>query len=492
VAFLMFRRRLLLSVNLLLTLGLLGVLFIMVNYLASRRYARWDLTRQQLTALSDLTRQTLRGLTEPLTIVVFYEPTHPLYPFVRGLLEEYERLSPRVQLEYVDPHQDFARAQQLVQEFEIDVNDPDALNLVTFKSGTRRKYLSDTDLAEFDYRAITAQGEPRLQAFKGEEAFTSAIVSVTQASQPIVWLTSGHGEKSIEVSEPTGLSELKKYLEQQNMQVEQVTLLERPAIAAEVNLVIIAGPTRRFAEHELQLLQSYLEQGGRLLALVDPLTDTALEEVLLRWGIQLGRDVVVDPARQLPFISAANLLVTTYTRHPIVEKMQTLVTLFPLARSARPAEPLPEGVAATPLAMTSPDGWGEINTQVETFAFTEGEDLAGPVPIAVAADRPLVLPILKDDGAPQTRTRTRLVAVGDSDFIVNAQLGNVGNRDLLLGSTYWLIEEEQRIGIGPKVLQSIRLSLTAQQLRGIRWFSLLGMPLLCGLLGVGMWCLRRK
>jgi ABC-type uncharacterized transport system involved in gliding motility auxiliary subunit len=473
------------SVNLLIALILLGVLFIMVNYLSSRHYARWDLTQQKMTALSEKTVQTLKAIEEPLAVIVFYQPTHRLFELIKDELKEYERTSQKIEVEYVDPEQDIARAKQLAQQFQIE-----DLNLVVFQAGSRHKYLSDTELAEYDYGPMQLGGQPRVKAFKGEEAFTSAIISVTQAEAPLVWFTSGHGETSMEAQEPGGLSDLKKYLEQQNMSVQTVTLLEHASILSNVKLVVIAGPTRRFTEAEVALLHIYLEQGGRLLALIDPLNDSGLDALLERWGITLGMDIVVDPARQLPFVSAANLFVLTYTQHPIVEKMKTLVTLYPLARSVRSSQPVPEGVTVTPLALTSEAGWGETQTSIETFQFNEGQDLKGPVSIAVASERLPAPPSLAQAGT--SPTRTRLVVIGDSDFIVNAQLGNAGNRDMLLGSIYWLTEQEQLIGIGPKPLESIKLNLTGTQLTGLFWFSLLAMPFACGLLGVGMWFLRRQ
>ncbi|MBI4003681.1 MAG: GldG family protein [Candidatus Omnitrophica bacterium] len=476
-------RRFLASGNFLLTVVLIGVLFIMGNYLSSRHYARWDLTRQQFTALSDQTRQTLTQLEEPLSIIVFYQSSHRLYPLIKDLLAEYERVSPKVQVEYVDPEQDIARAQQLVNEFQIDVNSPDAFHLVIFKSGSRHKYISDTDLADYDYAAMTMQGEPRVKAFKGEAAFTSSILSVTQAEQPLLWFTSGHGEKSTAAADTAGLSELTRYLEQQNIRVEAVNLLQHTEIPSDVKLVVIAGPTRRFTEQELALLQTALEQGGRLLALIDPLADTGLDGLLEEWGIALGMDIVVDPARQLPFVSAANLFVTDYTEHPITEKMKTLMTLFPLARSVRPTQPAPEGMTVTSLALTSDTGWGESKTSVGVFEFDAGEDLKGPVSIAAAAERGSAA----DGGAP-----TRLVVIGDSEFLIDAQLSNVGNRDFLLGAVFWLIEQEQRIGIGPKTIEALKLNLTGTQLSNFLWLSLLAMPLACGGLGIGMWWRRRR
>ena len=471
-------RRLLASGNILATIVLLGVLFIMVNYLSSQRYARWDLTRQKFTALSGQTIQTLKGLQAPLSVIVFYQPMHPLYGLVKDCLEEYARVSPRIQVEYVDPVQDVARAKRLVQDFQIDVEKPDALSLVIFQSGSRHKYLSDTDLAEYDYGSMSFGSEPRVKTFKGETAFTSAIISVTQAKQPLVWFTSGHGEQSVETQTPAGLSELKRSFEQHNIRMDTVTLLERSAIPPEVKLVIITGPTHRFAEQEAALLATYLERGGRLLALIDPLENTGLDGLLTRWGIELGMDIVVDPSRQLPFVSPGNLLVTTYTQHPIVEKMKTLLTLFPLARSVRPAEPAPQGLTVTPLAMTSEAGWGETRTSVEEFRFKAGEDVKGPVSIAVASER-------------STPTQTRLVVIGDSDFIANGQLGNAGNLDLVHGAVYWLMNQEQLIGVSPKPIQALKLNLTGGQLKGLLFLSLLAMPLLCGVAGAGTWWLRR-
>ena len=479
------RRRVFSSMNLLVSLVLLGILFIMVNWVASRRYTRWDFTKQKVSALADQTTQTLKSLKEPVSVIVFYQPDHRLYELIKDLLKEYERITPQLKVEYVDPQQDIARAKQLAKEFQIE-----DLNLVVFQAGTRHKYLSDTELAVYDYRSAQPGSESRVKAFKGEDAFTSAIINVTQAKASLIWLTSGHGEKSVDAVEPVGISDLKKSLERQNMSVQTVTLLEHSAIPPDVKLVMIPGPTRRFTETEVGLLQTYLEHGGRLLALIDPLDDTGLDGLLERWGITLGMDIVVDPARQLPFVSAANLFVTDYSQHPIVEKMKTLMTLFPLARSVRPMQPTPVGLTVAPLALTSEKGWGETQTSVETFQFNEGQDLKGPVSIAVAAEHPSTSPTPTQ--TPATAPRTRLVVVGDSDFIVNTQFGNVGNRDFLMGTIYWLIEQEQLIGITSRALESLKLNLTAGQLTGVFWFSFLAMPLCCGVLGVGMWWLRRK
>ncbi len=72
-----------------------------------------------------------------------------------------------------------------------------------------------------------------------------------------------------------------------------------------------------------------------------------------------------------------------------------------------------------------------------------------------------------------------------------ATITNVGNQDMFLSAMYWLLEQEELIGIGPKPVESIRLSLTANELHNIFWFSFLVMPLACAMMGGGMWWIRR-
>lgn len=467
-------RRWLARLNVTATLALLGVLFILINFLSSRRYSRLDLTSAKLATLSEKTVQMLSSLAEPVSIAVFYQPQSPLYGMIGDLLKEYERYAPTLRIEYVDPYQDRARAEQLAKQFEID-----RLNVLIVQAGSRHKYLSDTDLADYDYAALDFGAAPTVKTFKGEDALTSAIVSVTQATQPLIWITRGHGEGALENEELEGLSQLKKAFEQENMRVEPVELLEKPEVPQEVKAILMPGPTRRLLDQEAVLIQSYLERGGRVLALLDPLTDSGLDALLSRWGIELGHDIVVDPGRQLPFVSAANLFVTTYTQHPVVEHMETLMTLFPLARSVRPAASPPTDLTVTPLALTSNQGWGETSTQETTFAFQEGVDLKGPVSIAVAVER-------------ATEPPARLLVIGDSDFVTNAQLANAGNRDFILAAMHWLAAQEQLIGIGPKPLESMKLSLTASQMGALFWLSIAVFPACAFAGGAIMWWLRRQ
>src|SRR6188472_2446638 len=89
-----------------LVLGLL----VAVNYLASRRNHRWDLTANKQFSLSPQTRQILEKLDAPVSVLVFDRPTE--FDRFRDRLSEYQYISNKVSVEYLDPDKQPVRANQ--------------------------------------------------------------------------------------------------------------------------------------------------------------------------------------------------------------------------------------------------------------------------------------------------------------------------------------------------------------------------------------------
>ncbi len=91
-------------------LALLGLNLLVFNLLiAPAKAARLDLTQHSEYSLSDVTRNLLRGLQEPLLVRGYFsEESHPLLaplvPRIKDTLREYELASNgRLQLEFIDP-----------------------------------------------------------------------------------------------------------------------------------------------------------------------------------------------------------------------------------------------------------------------------------------------------------------------------------------------------------------------------------------------------
>src|SRR2546425_107963 len=69
-----------------------------------------------------------------------------------------------------------------------------ARRFVVFESGSRSKQVDGTEFVECAFASPAMGGPPRIKAFKGEQAFTGAIPSVTQSSHSAVYFMNGQGE----------------------------------------------------------------------------------------------------------------------------------------------------------------------------------------------------------------------------------------------------------------------------------------------------------
>jgi ABC-type uncharacterized transport system involved in gliding motility auxiliary subunit len=79
-----------------------------------------------------------------------------------------------------------------------------------------------------------------------------------------------------------------------------------------------------------------------------------------------------------------------------------------------------------------------------------------------------------------------------SDFAANAMVGTQGNVDMFVNMTNWLTEQEDLISVRPRGEGDQRITLTAVQLRGLRWLSVVALPTIIVLSGVRVWWRRRS
>lgn len=462
-----------------------AAIFLMANYLGYRHWRRFDWTSRQYYTLSDKTLRVLDDLALPVRVYVFYPPFTPAYQDIREILNRYAARSGKIEVEYIDPDKDPARVRFLLAKFKLPA--PAQANLVVFEQGDRHKYVYDKDIIEMDLSGARFGRGPSIKAFTGEQAFTSAIINLTQEKQPLVCMTVGHGEADREETREDGLGILATLLERENTRMEPVALYETKEVPADCDLLMIVGPREPFMDEEKKALGDFLGRGGRLFVALDPRTDSGLEAFLRHWNVDVGDNLVVDPqsARRLLFMSALNLFADDYPPHDITADMRGKATLFSEVRSVSPGGANPDLRAAS-ILRTSPQGWGETNYLEETFRFDEGDDLRGPVSFGVAVEADAAR---AGDGP---LANLRLVVIGDSDFLSNAQITNLANASFFLNVTNWLTRRERLIAIGPKIPEQARVRLNAAQMRRVFWFSVAGLPGMGLLLGVLVWSRRRR
>ena len=471
------------------------VLLAMVNWLGTRHWKRADWTATKLYTLSDKSLNILAGIDEEIRVIVFMTPGSGLYPQVKELLNRYEAACANLELEYIDPDREPLRTQKLAEEFGISL-----ANTVVFTAGDRSKYVTSDQMAEFDYSGMQMGQPPTLKAFKGEEQFTSAIVSLVAPSVPRVYFVTGHGEPTAGLPGDVGdrsVSVLMESLKRENMETAEISLLSG-SVPEDADVLAIVGPTRAFTEVEVEALEAFLEGGGRVLAALDPLIEpdgsmrsTRLETLFARWDIEVRDDLVIDPSKKLPFYDLSAVYLDEYGNHPISDGMEGLAVLFLVTRSVGPA---PESEAAT-LVRTSAEGWGETNLgqllRGEPVAL-DGDDLDGPAPVAAAVEIPVgagAAGVVDDESAQAAATR--LVVFGDSDFLADSEIANAGNLVLAVNAFNWLASQERSVGIPSRDLEQVSLYLSSAQMNTILLVVLVLMPGAAILAGVLVWRRRR-
>jgi len=475
-----------------------------VNYLSARHWVRGDWTKTKIYSLSQTTRKVVEGLSQPVQVTVFMTRNSRLYRPVSELLNGYRTASPKIEVEFLDPERNPMRAQELVKQFAI------RQNTVVFRSGDKKKYVEEDKLAEFDYSGVQQGAVPQVKAFKGEEAFTSALIDVTEKTVSKVYFSTGHGEPRLDSQERgQGFGQLKQLLERANLSVAPWSSLGKDTLPADASVIVVAGPKAAFLPPEVGALQKYAEAGGRIFLMLDPVlpepaappADLGFAGFLSNYGIALGNDIVIDPSNAVPMVGPETLIANDYGSHPIVRSLseEGLPVVFPLARSVSKPEKAPEGYLESMLVDTSKDGWGETSLAHLEAVKKDKEDTPGPVSIAVAVesakndkatDKATVKDKEKDKPAAPARP-FRLVVVGNSRFAANGTIGNGGNANFALNAINWLAGQERLVGIAPKTPEQASLALTRGQVNRIGLFAIVGMPLFAIVLGVWVWYRRR-
>lgn len=462
---------------------LLAALLVIVNYFGWKYYKRFDWTSSRLYSLSDKTQKVLKGLRRDVDFVVFLPPEQrDLYQPTTELLQRYGAASHHVRVRIVDLAKNPVEAQALSRRYGVTT-----LGVVV-ASGDDKRVIAGQDLAEIDSQS----GQPRITGFKGEQLFTSAILQLSEGRKPKILFTTGHGEHALDDQGGHGLSAAQQLLGRDNFEISEWASLGAAAVPPGTDLVVIAGPTSSFVQPELDALSAYLNNGGRMLVMLDPtvsgaggtgLVDTHLEGWLARYGIKVGQNIVVDPASMLPFFGPETIFIKSYGDHPVTKAFAggSVPVLVSLARSTGAGSA--PGIKVTDLLRTSAKGWGETDLAHLENVGLDAKDLPGPVPVGAVAESSATAP---------GKRPMRLVAYGDSDFATNQLLQANADNGLLLSNTLnWLVEREALLGIPPKKTEQVRLALTQDEVHKIYLVAGI-LPILAVVLGGVVFSRRRR
>lgn len=475
------------SFNVVISILALLAVILMVNYLAARHYRRVPLSWHAQTELSPLTQRVLAGVTNPVKIVVFFEKDDPLFDSVWGLLKEYRYTCPKLTVDAVDYISNPAAAELVRAKYKLaSQSDTD---LVIFDCNGRTRIVASGELSELDMSALMGgkSQEVRRTHFKGELMFTSAILSVSNPRPLKACYVQGHGEHSLDSDHKLiGYAKFNQVLRDNNIDVQPLRL-DTPGEIPDCQLVIIAGPRDPFLPEEVAKLEQYLKQGGRLWVLFNYEAvekQTGLEKLLENWGVEVGRNVVLDPENS---VSRYDMVVSQFGGHPVSKPLLKSHLYLLLPRSVTKVRGN-SGADAPQVELLATTGEkGRVVTDIRKGELHPSQrDFVGTVPVMAAVEKGGLRGVSAERGA------TRLIVVGDSVFLGNETIDKLANRQFANLALNWLLARNELLGeLGPRPIKEYKLIVTRSQMNNLRWGLMAGLPGSVLLVGGVVWFRRR-
>ena len=520
------------------------VAVMLLNVLAVKvLHARIDLTKRGLYSLSQGTRRTLGRLTDNLTITIYWTPDQPAPAndderLLREQLDEYVAASRgRLEVRWVRTDNDERKRQaegasctkrvlQTVNTASDQANLAEVFRCITFS------YLRSTEQIAFVNPGVEGM----------EYQITSIVKKMIDPERAIGFLA-GHDEGSPEQALPY----LSRILQEAHLGYTTRTIDlhgGEEEIPADIKGLIIMGPARRIEERELRRINSYLMRGGSIAVFAGGTAITGsdtrptaaraehnLNGLLEGYGVTINPDIVLDfqasDSVQEIEQGRARIPMFTYpalaarrdvggpgidTAHPALFRLPGVILPFASSLTINNGRARENGTVFSEIGRTSErsvlqrerfelDAIELLQRRQQIFgnaraSYVVGVALEGQLRSAFAAN--------DTDHPPAHATRehpARLLVVGSGKVfhidqlraIAPLQNGMPTNVQMLLNVFDWLSQDPDLLAVRAKDVSEPSLqAVTDTRKQLFKWGSIIGLPLLVGVLGVVLMNLRAR
>ena len=244
-------------------------------------------------------------------------------------------------------------------------------------------YLCETDSEDAILTKLLDHYADESSHFRWEQK-DPAIYKLTAAEETHAYYTTNHGEQAL-------TSSLTEALEAQNITAQPLDLLTS-TIPDDCDLLIINDPTSDFASDglvdEISQLQTYLENGGRVLLTTNGYDETPnLDAVMAQFGLAREAGLVVEGD------SSHALYGYPYSLFPDYGTTDESTALDGVNRSTHVMLSVAQGITITEtdgvtaesLLNTSEDAYSKPNFDTSSTTDKENGDTDGPFSLAVWA-----------------------------------------------------------------------------------------------------------
>ncbi len=298
-------------------------IILMLNYIASFVFYRFDLTQEKRYSVAPETRQALKDLDDVMYIKVYLDGDLSagymrLKNAIRELLDEFRVYAPKnLQYEFIDPAGDpDSRIRNNVFSRLFDAGlQPENDRVMTKDGRFSQKIIIPGAIISYREAGLPVNLYKKNMGLPDEinlhqsiqtleYKFISMIRNLSSDTIVKVAFLEGHGElNALQVGDIT--KELANFY-----QIDRGAVQGRPGSLDAYSAVIIAKPSRAFSEEDKFVIDQYIMNGGKVIWLIDPVQVSMdslymgstfafyeslnLEDQLFRYGVRLNPNLVKD------------------------------------------------------------------------------------------------------------------------------------------------------------------------------------------------------
>jgi len=435
------------------------------NALSYFLFLRGDFSAGGAFSISRGTKQLLRGLTDTLTVKVYYTAGLPApygldRQYLKDLLAEYKSAGRgRVQVEFLDPGQEKRRREAMdagVAPLQLSVMGRDKFEIKESFMGLVFLYQGKTEVIP------VLNGTSDL-----EYDITRRIKKLASAKTGTVGFVTGHGEAGPDNRQ------YQQMFEAVSDQVNAVAVALDKPVPASVDALWVCGPTMPLKPAELERLKAWLAS-GRSLGLLLTKRDvdlrsfmarpqaTGLDSWLAQWGLEVPDGFVVDAQAQKiqmeqPYGPFRSIVIVDYPflpvatdldrKNPAMRGLQAVS--FPFASPIRLKTGAKTGLRYISLANSSRASWLNASPSVNPRTPLEALMTKEQGPFSLAG-------VLEGDfsqAAASTATAAtpgHLILVGTAKQLQPQFAGKASDMAFFMNLLEWSLQDETLLSIRSK------------------------------------------
>ena len=507
---------------------LLGI--ILINYIGSKVYKRFDLTEDKRYTLSKTTESIIANVDEIIVIKVYLEGDFPaefkrLQIETKLHLEELKNRNKNIQFRFINP---IESAQELLENglepSRLQVEENGKLSEIVLFPFAEINYKGKTEyvslLKDIFSNSQDEQLESSIQNL--EYAIANAIHKVTTKKSKKIAVLRGKGTLE-DIYLFDFLKKLGDYYYLAPFTLDSVAEQPQKTVnqLADYDLAIIAKPTEKFTEEEKYALDQFVMQGGKTLWMLDNVhaeldslmqtgeslvypRDLGLTDLFFNYGVRINPDLISDLYSSQITLATGNIgnktqfnnfqwnyfpLTNSLNNHPINNNIAPVNFKF-----SNSIDTLKNNISKTVLLQRSPlSKVVGTPTIISLKSISEKPDPAnfsnGNKPLAVLLEgafksaynnriKPFNLDNYKEIGA-----NTKMIVISDGDIIANEivkgqpiELGvhkftnqRFGNKDFLLNAVNYLLDDTGLIYLRSKTVKIAFLNKQKAYEEAIKW-----------------------